>query len=442
MENKEQVLHVLAEDVSINEQASNDIFLLVEFLMFTSEANLNGEGVTVAFISDFLENTEDYISLPLYCDTENLLAGRFTRLGHRYSRETGSFDTVQIGGFVKFWSKEEDGVMTVYGQARIPKREHDICERIIQLYKLGKLSMSFEVRYLSSDTVQKDGATFIDVGENNKLTGACICWQPAFPDAHAQLLVAEEQGTDESELIVAGDVSEEDGADTEVSKVMPNEKENLTAEVTEETVVAEEQAQVEAVAETEEVHETVAEEQTVVAEEQEEQKDPEEEKETVAEVQEASAEVIEHSVDTHESVEECPYSGKPVHVIEYHERIIETMEDAGNLIAELDAKVAELEEIKGKYDAMIAEAQAKALAEKKEQAKAFAEKQGLDVNDTAVAEAIDHLDYTKIAELTMAQAQEEKPAEEEQKPAVTLASFVELDISDDKYGGLLSRKSK
>lgn len=442
MENKEQVLHVLAEDVSISEQASNDIFLLVEFLMFTSEANLKGEGVTVAFINDFLENTEDYISLPLYCDTENLLAGRFTRLGHRYSRETGSFDTVQIGGFVKFWSKEEDGVVTVYGQARIPKREHDICERIIQLYKLGKLSMSFEVRYLSSDTVQKDGATFIDVGENNKLTGACICWQPAFPDAHAQLLVAEEQGTDESELIVAGDVPEKDGADTEVSKAMPKEKENMTAEATEETAAAEEQEQTEAVAEAEETHDAVAEEQEEQKEPEDEQKDPEEEKETVAEVQEASAEVIEHSVDTHESVEECPYSGEPVHVIEYHERIIETMEDAGNLIAELDAKVAELEEIKGKYDAMIAEEQAKALAEKKEQAKAFAEKQGLDVNETAVAEAIENLDYTKIAELTMAQAQEEKPAEEEQKPAVTLASFVELDISDDKYGGLLSRRSK
>ena len=81
------------------------------------------------------------------------------------------------------------------------------------------------------------------------------------------------------------------------------------------------------------------------------------------------------------------------------------------------------------------------MAEKREKAKAFAEKQGLDGNETAVAEAIENLDYAKIAELTMAQAQEEEPAKEEQ-PAITLASFVELDISEDKYGGLLSRRNK
>ena len=117
------------------------------------------------------------------------------------------------------------------------------------------------------------------------------------------------------------------------------------------------------------------------------------------------------------------------------------MEEAGTVIAELENQIAELTEIKGKYDAMVAEAEAKALAEKQEKAKAFAEKQGLDVNDTAVAEAIEKLDYTKIAELTMAQAQEEEPAEEDKAPAITLASFVELDVSEDKYGGLLGRRN-
>ena len=62
------------------------------------------------------------------------------------------------------------------------------------------------------------------------------------------------------------------------------------------------------------------------------------------------------------------------------------------------------------------------------------------MNETAVAEAIQNLDYAKIAELTMAQTQEE-PVKNEQ-PAITLASYVELDISEDKYGGLLSRRNK
>ena len=71
----------------------------------------------------------------------------------------------------------------------------------------------------------------------------------------------------------------------------------------------------------------------------------------------------------------------------------------------------------------------------------FAEKQGLNVEDTAVAEAIEKLDYEKIAELSMAEEQEEKPVEPA-KQTITLASFVEMDVpSDDKYGGLLRRKN-
>ena len=481
MKNKEQVLHVLAEDVSINEQASNDIFLLVDFLMFTSEANLNGEGVTVGFIHDFLEHTEDYISLPLYCDTENLLAGRFTKLGHRYSRSTGTFDTVQIGGFVKFWSKEEDGVVTVYGQARIPKRESLICERIIQLYELGKLSMSFEVRYSSADTVQKDGATFIDVGENNKLTGACICWQPAFPDAQAQLLVAEEQA-DESELVVAENVSDDNGADTEVSRVMPNEtNENINAEtqevVAEETIQAgqnpAEEAEPVAVAEGEGASESGAEasegggaggsgsdgsgsggsgdddsgddsEDTGV-DNNVPTLDPDDEQKANAEAQDANAEVVDHSIETHESVEKCPETGETMHVQVVTERLVETVDPAVTIaeqqakIAELETKIAELEQIKAQYDQIIAEREAKALAEKQAKAKAFAEKQGLDTEDADVAEAVLALDYTRIAELSMAEEHAEEKAEPA-APTITLASFVEMEVSDDKYGGLLNRK--
>lgn len=447
MENEQKKLVLLASEVMISEeeQKLNPVFLSIRLKLADNTGNRNDEGVTAAFISDLINRQEEFECLPFYADVKNLLARNYDSLGHMYNRVTKKFSSTQIGSLTDFYSEtDNDGVISLYATARVPKRENEICERLAELYGLGKLNVSFEIRYNPEHTVEKDGVVFIDAHEDNALTGLALVSVPAVVDATALDMVA--SVADDSDEIVAESEELTGGRGEENSMEM--EKENLTAEVTEETVVAEEQTQVEAVAETEEVHETVAEEQTVVAEEQEEQKepedekDPEEEKETVAEVQEASAEVIEHSVDTHESVEECPYSGKPVHVIEYHERIIETMEDAGNLIAELDAKVAELEEIKGKYDAMIAEAQAKALAEKKEQAKAFAEKQGLDVNETAVAEAIENLDYTKIAELTMAQTQEEKPAEDEQKPAVTLASFVELDISDDKYGGLLSRRSK
>ena len=253
-------------------------------------------------------------------------------------------------------------------------------------------------------------------------------------------MVAEE--ADDSEEIVAE--SEEQPGRGETSSMKEEEK-----------IVAEEQEEQEEqmTAESEVEAQGEAEEQVAVAENEEVSESSDEvavestseamAEESVEEEQaEANAEVIEHSMDTHECIDNSGWYGdKPVHVIEYHERILETLEDAGSLIAELDRQITELTEIKGKYDAMIAEAQEKALSEKRACAKVFAEKQGLDVNDTAVAEAIENLDYAKIAELTMAEEQEPEEVIPE-KQEVTLASFVEMEVGNDKYGGLLNRKNK
>ena len=81
------------------------------------------------------------------------------------------------------------------------------------------------------------------------------------------------------------------------------------------------------------------------------------------------------------------------------------------------------------------------MAKKRACASAFAKKQGLDVEDAAVAEAINNLDYAKIAELSMAEEQDDAEAEPA-APTITLASFVEMEVSDDKYGGLLGRRNK
>ena len=64
--------------------------------------------------------------------------------------------------------------------------------------------------------------------------------------------------------------------------------------------------------------------------------------------------------------------------------------------------------------------------------------------DVAVAEAVKALDYAKIAELTMAQVKDEEPETVEEKPVqkIALASFVELDVGDNAYGGLLNRRNK
>ena len=428
MENEQEKLVLLSERVSISEEAKlNPTFLTVDVKLCDSSLNLNREGVTQEFIEQFVASANDHVCLPFYADVKNLLAENYSALGHLYNKATRKFGTQMIGSMSEFYTETDDnGVMSLCGKIRIPKRDRDIVYRLVDLYEMGRFAVSTEVSYDPRECEITANGKFIVASENSSLNGLCLVWTPACADAYAMDMVAE--AADDSEEIV----TEGEELTAERGETNPMEKENITAEVTEETVVTED-----AVSETEETQEAVAEEQTAVAEEQEPVEEQKEE--AVAETEEATAEVLEHSVDTHESVEN--WGGEPVHVFEYRERVIETMDDAEALVAELDAKITELEEIKTKYDAIVVAEQEKAMAEKREKAKAFAEKQGLDAKETAVAEAIQNLDYAKIAELTMAQAQEEEPAKEEQ-PAITLASFVELDISEDKYGGLLSRRNK
>ena len=102
MENEQTKFLLLAEEVTIDEKRSNDIFLLITFKLCDNQGNLNREGVTAAFISDIINNADDYAALPLYVDVPALLAKNYQCLTHRYDPETGRFNTTQIGGMVHF----------------------------------------------------------------------------------------------------------------------------------------------------------------------------------------------------------------------------------------------------------------------------------------------------------------------------------------------------
>lgn len=436
MENEQNKLVLLAEDVLISEESKlNPTFLTVDVKLCDSIVNANHEGVTAAFIEDVVNRSGDHVCLPFYADVKNLLAENYENLSHLYNKVTKKFGTSMIGSMSEFYSETDDDVVSLYAKIKIPKRDRDIVYRLVDLYEMGRFAVSVELSYNPNEVVAVDGGKLIDASENNSLNGACLVWRPACSDAYALDMVAEssEEIVTESEELAA-----------ERGEIEPMEKEKIAAEVTEEILTADEEKQEESVSEVvEETHETVAEEETVVSEDQKEEtpeeEDEKDEEEVVAESQEANAEVLEHSVDVHESVEN--WGGGPVHVIEYRERVIETMEDAEALIAELDQKVTALEEIESKYNALIAEQQEKELAAKRNQIRAFAEKQGLNVQDVAVAEAIENINYEKIAELTMAEVEEE--AKEEPKQEVSLASFVDMEVGDgNTYGGLLNRKNK
>ncbi len=131
MENKEQTVVLLDEEVAIDEKRSTAIFLLITFKLFDNKGNRNREGVTAAFISEIMNHREKYAALPIYADVPALLGRNYQGLGHKYDPESGRFGTEQIGGLVDFtMSVNDDGVVSLYAEARIPKRETEICDRL------------------------------------------------------------------------------------------------------------------------------------------------------------------------------------------------------------------------------------------------------------------------------------------------------------------------
>lgn len=472
MENEKRLLFLASEVAIAEDEKLDPVFLKITMKLADSIGNRNNEGITASFISDLINRQDEFDCLPFYADTKNLLARNYDKLGHMYNRLTKTFSSTQIGSLTDFYSEtDNNGVISLYATARVPKREREICIRLAELYALGKLCVSFEVRYDPKYTIEKDGVLFIDANESNALTGLALVSDPACIDAVALDMVAEV--ADGSDVVAE---SEEQNSKRGENRTMPKEQE-MTAEVKETEVAEEETIQAEAEAVQEENPVAVAEgEGASEAGEGASEGgsgasdgagasdggddsgggstddaddaltiDHEDEKKANAETQEASAEVVAHNVETYESVEKCPETGETMHVQVVTERMVETVDPAAVIaekdakIAELETKIAELEQIKAQYDEIIADREAKELAEKQAKAKAFAEKQGLNTEDTAVAEAIMALDYTKIAELSMAEEQEEQKPEPVAQ-TITLASFVEMEVSDDKYGGLLSRK--
>lgn len=396
MENKENTIVLLAEEVTIDEKRSSEIFLLITFKLFDNRANRNNEGVTAAFITEILNHREKYVALPVYADVPALLDRDYANLGHRYNAKTGSFGTNQIGGLVDFTTAiGADGVVSLYAEARIPKRESEICERLEEMYVRGGLSVSFEVRYNPANVIEIDGARFVNAGDGNTLTGIAIVSVPACPDAVALDMVAE--------TIEANEVKEE-VQDNEEVKV--SEAEVATAEVTE--------AEAEV---------------------------------TTAET--AEAEVIHEERKVEEGFDTCPETGEKVHFVHVEETVVETVEEEPAepqpVVAEQDPRDMEICALKEELCSVKAELQrykeAEAAAELKERqcgAQAFASEQGLDLEDAAVAQAIAEVNYEALAKLCMAN----KPEEKEDTVKVAAAAFVGFALSGGEYGGLLERAAK
>ena len=378
MENEEQMFTLTASAVSVAEEAleHNEVFLVIRFRLLDDTANLNREGVTKAFIDDIVQRQDKLLGLPLYCDVNRLLMRDYGCLGHMYDRETGEFHSTQIGSITSFEKSEDEGVSAVIATARVPKREHEICDRLIELYDTNSLKFSFEIRYDPAHMVEIDGVRFVDAYEKNVLAGVSVVSVPAFPESCALEMVAEAEQVQGDEPTMTIE---------EAMASIAQKDEEMAAK---DQMIAELNAQIQEM--NNKIGEMTAEHEKYVAEAEEKEKAEEAEDEKKPEE------------DT--SVAGCNDNEAEMQNLKAEIERLRAEVDAGN------AAKAELETIKAEQAAREHEAQV-------ETAKAFAEKNGLDMTDTAVAEAVTNLDYRAIIEMTMAQAEAEAAN-------VAVASFV------------------
>ena len=461
-------MFVLASDVLLAEQQTNNQFMSVKMRMQSTNGNRNEQGVTEAFIDEIVANPEKYDCTPLYADKMNLQAGRYEQLGHKFNRITHTFGTDQIGSFaLNSFEKVKDEFGTcLYGEVRIPKRESDICAAVKEMYDKGILCFSFELTYDPDHVIYDGKVMYVDAAETNTLNGMAIVSVPAYPEAVAldQVAEAEAELTDNTEPTqIISETVEKSGTDTnEVNEEMDKVNEANASTVEEVMIDTASEQTVERVSDFEDEPNVAAEANAAVDEKGEEVKpedNTEEQKKEEASAEEAPANEDEKKEETpEENKEEAKaeeVSDRPPEM----NRVIETVEETyvtritrmQETIAEQESMIASLQEKVKDYDAIQAELnQYKEAAQKMEhdqklnKATVYAETMGLNVEDEEVKSAIASLDYEKLADLSVAVAQAAKKATEESEnkdqsnPVGQIFSSYAGIIDDMTFGGIIS----
>jgi len=466
----------VASEVEISELKQNDIFLEIDLCLCSTRPNKNRESVTEAFIDEIVANLDTYDCLPLYCDVDRLLAGQYDKLTHMQNRSTGTFGTTQIGSLRGF-RKEKDGqVSRLIATARIPKREADICYHLANMYEQDILCFSFEVAYVLADTVVEQGTRFVDASDRNFIFGMTVVSKPAYEESVSLRLVAEDataeatKETEDGETPLMDQIEKKDLEAVETVAEQTEETVEATEEVTQETVaesnetadsenvetVAEETEASAETVETEEAEvETVAEEtaeveepsvETVAESESDKEDDPEEEAKDEEDTpdndnedgkKEAVATVFDCATMPEMTLQDCPCvdpnlpappSPQDMEIDAAHAQIDAEMARLRAVIAQYEAELEVLRAEHLELEAIRAAQKAKELQMRQDQARAFAQHEGLSIEDTAVAEAINEVDYEKLVSISMGKnAHSDMTASEEiVLPAINVVADVKL----------------
>lgn len=439
----EDKLYVLASDIAISEeQKSNDIFLLVEMRILSTQPNGNNQGVTVEFVDEIVNNPEKYACLPLYADVRRLLNEDYLKLGHMYNKESGEFHTTQVGSITSFRKVEDRFGTSLIAQGRIPKREAEVCQCVEELYNRNMLNFSFEIKYVQEATVEKDGVMYVDVNEKNALTGVAIVTVPAYKESVALSLVAEQQ---------ADNVPEAEGVEKtmtlEEAMAKIAEQEKLIAELTvreekteQKTVTVEGNLPPETMKEAEAVAAKCdPEKDSACAEQTQDDKACAEcnpENKTCAENADTAKKTCAECATDKTSCAQCSaypdaLAAARFETAEFKKQIAALSARCETLQCELDAAL----KCKAELDQMKQEKAARELAENQARAKCFAEQQGLNVQDETVSHAIAELDYKAIAEMCM--AKQEKQSDQTQT-AIASVLTDGFEMKGGKYDDLLA----
>ena len=178
-----------ASNILLSEAQPNKKYMTVKMRMFSTQPNLNDVMVTEAFIDRIIANKEDYVCMPLCADVKKMQDGDKKGLHHLYDKKTGLFLAEMIGAFYDIQKVNDEYGVSLIGEARINKRNPKVCETIESLYKSGELNFSFEI--IAENIKTEDGKTIVDADEGNDLYSMAVVSIPAYPEATALALTAE-----------------------------------------------------------------------------------------------------------------------------------------------------------------------------------------------------------------------------------------------------------
>lgn len=115
--------------------------------------------------------------------------------------DTGQLRADLIGAFVDFEKINDEYGVSLYGLARIPKRDPEVLKAIRRLYEAGELNCSFEI--WAEEQKRMGSIVCIDAAPGNHLTAMAIVSVPAYPESKVLALVAEVMGT-KGECLASG----------------------------------------------------------------------------------------------------------------------------------------------------------------------------------------------------------------------------------------------